>query len=297
MTWLAPRDAASRPLVSVAARRAAIESALASWTYGRHAGQPLVPAKPSRAAHAARELQVSGAALPAFVEAAPEVIARLVATLGQMKRGLGAIGGLPATSPAMVTLAEVDDILRVAMRVATRTANDEALAAEDLAALASLPARFARLEEPGEDGVAPMVPVVAEVFVDAAGHRVLSTATGPIEPAVMIVREPGTGRLVMAVGAHVAHHELVEARGQRRPPTMTAAGRRARGPPRARRVHGGLSRRAVTRREVAWRVTWDPVSDRHEVTHERRAGARGVVTARVLRQRVLARRRLGSCRA
>ncbi len=56
--------------------------------------------------------------------------------------------------------------------------------------------------------------MIAEVFVDASGHRALSTATGAIEPAVMIVREPGTGRLVMAVGAHVAHHELIEARGQ-----------------------------------------------------------------------------------
>ena len=70
------------------------------------------------------------------------------------------------------------------------------------------------VEEPGDDGVAPGGPVVAQVFVDASGHRVLSTATGAIEPAIMIVREPGTGRLVVAVGAHVAHHELVEARGR-----------------------------------------------------------------------------------
>lgn len=214
MTWLAPPSETSRPLVSVAARRAAIESALVAWTYARHEGQALSRPRPARASHAARELQVSGAALPAFVEAAPDVIARLVATVGQMKRGLAGLGALGTASPAMGTLAEVEDILRVALRIAARTSNDEALPAEDLAALASLPARLASLEEPGDDGVAPGGPVVAQVFVDASGHRVLSTATGAIEPAIMIVREPGTGRLVVAVGAHVAHHELVEARGR-----------------------------------------------------------------------------------
>jgi hypothetical protein len=215
MTWLAPREGASRPLASVAARRAAIESALASWTYARHSGQPLSRPRPPKAARATGELSVSGAALPAFVEPAPDVLARLVGTVAQMKRGLGALGALPPTSAAMVTLVELDDILRLALRVATRAANDEALAPEELAALASLPARLASLEDPGEDGVAPGGPVVAEVFVDASGHRVLRAATGAIEQAVMIVREPGTGRLVLAVGAHVAHHELVEARGSR----------------------------------------------------------------------------------
>ena len=214
MTWLAPRDDEARPLSTTAARRAAIESALAAWTCARHGGEPFSRPKPARADRIARELQVSGASLPAFVEAAPDVIARLVATVNQMKRGLAGLGALGPTSAAMLELTEVHDILRVALRVATREANDEALSPEDLAALASLPARLASLEEPGEDGVVPGGPVIAEVFVDASGHRVLSTATGPIEPAVMIVREPGTGRLVVAVGAHVAHHELVEARGR-----------------------------------------------------------------------------------
>jgi hypothetical protein len=126
----------------------------------------------------------------------------------------------------------VEDILRVALRVAGRIASDEALPPEDLAALASLPARLAGLEEPGEDGVAPGAPVVAQVFVDASGHRVLSTATGAIEPAVMIVREPGTGRLLVAVGAHVAHHELVEARG-RETTAMVARDGTFAAPPRA----------------------------------------------------------------
>ena len=213
MTWLAPVDEALRPTATT--QRASIESALAAWTYARHDAEPLSRPRPPRAPHVAKELQVSGAPLPAFVEEAPEVIARLVATVGQMRRGLGAIGGLPPTSPAMVTLAEVEDILRTSLRVSSRGTNEEALSTEDLSALASLPARLGRLEEPGE-GVEPaVVPLVAELFVDAASDRVLSSATGLVEPAAMVMKEPSTGRLVLAVGAHVAHRDLVEARGQR----------------------------------------------------------------------------------
>jgi hypothetical protein len=213
MTWLAPREGTALALASPAAQRAAVESALAVWTFARHADQPLSRARPPSAAPRRHDLRVSGAALPAFVEAAPEVIARLVATVAQMKRGLAAIAGLPATSPAMVALAEVDDMLRAAMRAASRQVNDEALAPEDIASLASFPARIASLEEQAESGGAS-VPVVAEMMVDVSGERVLSTATGEVESAVTVVREPGTGRLVLVVGAHVAHHELVEPRPQ-----------------------------------------------------------------------------------
>jgi hypothetical protein len=215
MTWLTPREGKTRPLGSVAAQRAAIESALATWTFIQHEGQSLSRARPVQATHPPKELHVTGAPLPAFVEAMPDVIAALTATVGQMKRGLGAVGSLPPSSHAMTTLAEVDDILRTAMRIAAHETNDEALGADDIAALASLPARLARLEEPREESggaSASAVPVVVEVFAERGGEKVLSSATGLVEPALMIVREPGSGRLVLAVGAHVAHHELIETR-------------------------------------------------------------------------------------
>jgi hypothetical protein len=158
---------------------------------------------------------VSGAPLPAFVEPAPEVIARLLGTTLQMKRGLAAIGGLPATSTSMTTLAEVEDMLRLALRVAIRETNDESLTTEDTAALASLPARLARLEE-AEDGGGSGTPVVAEIFVDVPGDRVLASTAGAIEPALTIIREPGTGRVLLAAGAHMAQHELVATRSEAR---------------------------------------------------------------------------------
>lgn len=224
MTWLSPSPEAPRQLSSPAAQRAAIESALAAWTFTRHDGQALSRPLPPRGASAAKELAVSGAPLAAFVEQAPDVIARLLATVGQMKRGLAAVGGLPSTSAAMTTLAEVEDMLRVSLRVALREAHDEELTAEDVSALSSMPARLARLEDLDSGAGAAMVPVVAEIVVDAAGNRSLSSATGVIEPAVTIVREPGTGRLLLAIGAHIAHHELVEPRERR----STDASHRAR---------------------------------------------------------------------
>lgn len=208
MTWLAPD--APRALASPAAQRAAIESALAAWTFARHDGEPLTRALPPRVA-SLRPLEVRGGPLPAFVEEAPEVIAQLVAAVAQMKRGLTVVGGLPASSPAMVGLTEVEDLLRLALRVAAQEVNGEPLPAEDATALASAPARLARLE----DATGALVPVVAELVTDGAGDRTLSTATGGVESAVTVVQEPGTDRLLLAVGAHIAHHELVEPRATR----------------------------------------------------------------------------------
>ncbi len=208
MTWLAPD--APRTLASPAAQRAAIESALAAWTFARHDGEPLTRNLPPRGA-SLRPLEVRGGPLSAFVEEAPDVIAQLVAAAAQMRRGLSVVGGLPVTSPAMAGLVEVEDLLRLALRVAEREVNGEALPPEDAAALASVPARLARLE----DATGALVPVVAELVTDTAGDRTLSTATGGVESAVTVVQEPGTDRLLLAVGAHIAHHELVEPRAIR----------------------------------------------------------------------------------
>ena len=139
------------------------------------------------------------------------MIGQLAAAAAQMRRGLAVVGGLPATSPALVGLTEVEDLLRLALRVAQQEVNGERLTPEDATALASVPARLARLEE----ATGALVPVVADLVVDATGDRVLSTATGGVESAVVVVQEPGTDRLLLAVGAHIAQHELVEPRATR----------------------------------------------------------------------------------
>lgn len=207
--WLSPD--ADRALASKAVSRASIESALSAWTYLRHAGQPLSRPRIARSLHVPKDVEVNGAPITAFVEPAPEVIASLLATAGQMRRGLAGVGGLPPDSPAMESIAEMEGLLREALRIAQREMNDQALAPEDVSALASMPARISHLEA----HAAAKVPVVAEVAVDAAGQRSLSSATGFVEPALTLVREPGSGRIFLAVGAHIAQYDLVEPRDRR----------------------------------------------------------------------------------
>lgn len=198
----APESATPWPSPPV--ERARVESMLAAWTLLRHGGQAL-----SRAWKLppidAQELRVSGAPLPVFVEPIPSVVARLVGTVRQVRRGLEALGPITPGSSAM--LVEVEDILRAALRGAQRHASDEALAPEEASALASIPARLARLEAGGKIDSGP---VVAVVYSDPTSRRVLASATGGIEPILTLARDPDGEEPLLVVGAHMTHHELVE---------------------------------------------------------------------------------------
>jgi len=223
MAWLEPPPAIALPGVrhpmipSAAADRASIESALAAWTVAWSDGHPFTRPLPRPASRAARspEIAVQGGTVAAFVEPEPELIARLVSTATQTKRGIAALGGLDPRGPSMVALAEVEDLLRVALRLATRQANDEPFTSEDQAALQALPARLVRLEDTRVDGEDSSIalPVSAEIFADPVGRRVLVSVAGLVEEAVAIVREPGSRKLLLAVGAHVPQYEVVEERG------------------------------------------------------------------------------------
>lgn len=197
----APDMGAAR--MTPSAERARVESMLAAWTRLRHAGQVLSRAKIAPPA-ALAELRVSGTPLPVFVEPVPTVIARLTAAVRQIRRGLTALGPLTPASTAM--LVELEDILHVALKGAERNASDEELGPEEAAALASLPARFARLED---DSSIDYGPVVAVVYSDPTSRRVLASATGKIEPMLMIARDVDREEPLLVVGAHVAHHEIV----------------------------------------------------------------------------------------
>ena len=188
------------------AARVRVESLLGSWTLVRHLAQPLGRPRASRPVQP-RELKVRGAALPSFIEAEPHVIARLLAIVRQTQKGLSTLGPLPAKSPAQSALAELEDVLWLAMRVSSRAAADKPLQAEDEALLASLPARLANLEAdaPDEPG-----PVLVPVHADPISGVMLVSATGAIEPVLQVVREPGTSRSILAVGAHTTHREMVE---------------------------------------------------------------------------------------
>lgn len=183
-----------------------VDSLLAGWTLARRVDQPLARPKhePPRAP---AELRVSGQPLPVMIEAAPDVIARLVALVRQIRRGLGALGPLAPTSPSAAALAEIEDILRIALTSAQHVASDVALTPEETTALASLPARMARLEDDAGDGVGP---TTAVVFHDSDGRRVLASATTKIEPVLLLARLPGSDEPLLLVGAHLGHDEIVD---------------------------------------------------------------------------------------
>ncbi len=201
--WANAADTMTTARKTPSVERVRVESMLTAWTLVRHVGQVLSrPYATPRAG--ATELRVSGAPLHVFVEPMPEVVARLVAAVRQSRRGLETLG--PLTPASTATLVEIEDILRAALRGAERHASDEALSAEETAALASLPARLARVEEESGD----RGPVVAVVYADPTSRRLLATATGRIEPVLMLAREANKEEALLVVGAHVAHHELVE---------------------------------------------------------------------------------------
>jgi hypothetical protein len=186
--------------------RARLESTLAAWTMLRHTAGSFGRTKAPLAA-GQREIRVSGAPLLAFVEPEPEAIARLLGTLGQARRGLTALGPMVKRSPADALLAETEDIVKLALHVAERAARDEPTSAEETSALAAIPSRIAALETDAADDGGPYAAVI---HGDPASNRALVSSSGAIEPAVFLMREAGTGRLVVAVGAHVAHFEAIE---------------------------------------------------------------------------------------
>lgn len=189
---------------TIALERARLESMLAAWTLMRHSGQVL-----SRTRGAAMpppvELKAAGPSPAVFVEPLPDVVARLVGAVRQLRRGLEALGPLPLSSSAM--LVEVEDILETALTGAERHASDESPSMEEATSLAFLPQRLARIDD---DGATDRGPVVATVYSDPKSKRVLASATGAIEPILMLVRDAKRDEPMLVVGAHLAHHELVE---------------------------------------------------------------------------------------
>jgi hypothetical protein len=169
---------------STAADRRKLESILSAWTLVRHTGEALARPRPSKPAELER---IPTSNTNVFVEPAPAVIARLAATTRQLRRGLETLGGLDGGFRNV--LVEIEDILRIAQKP------------DDLE-LPGLPERIARLEQ-GED----VSPVVANLYSDPIRRRHLATATGAVEPVLMLVRSGD--EIILATGAHVAHHEIV----------------------------------------------------------------------------------------
>jgi hypothetical protein len=209
-TWLLPSEGDRvQPGASTPEwRKRKADVALAAWTELRHDATaltriPLPDASlPSRPA--------GEVAAPVFVEPHPEAIAKLLGFVRQTARALGSEGALRAGSEALQVFDEVDDLLWAALGAAVYESADEALPPPLAATLAALPARVQALEAAVVDSGAADVPLAVAVHVDVPSEFALEEATGRIEEAWMVMREPATHRLLLALGASIPHYELVQ---------------------------------------------------------------------------------------
>jgi hypothetical protein len=234
-TYVGPSGAdPGEPGVATSAfRRRKIEVTLSAWTSLRHDAMSFSRLASPQTATAAPPKSATPEG-DAFVEAHPEAAAKLLALVRQAAKGLTALGALPSDSPARAVLAEVDDLLWVALGAALHEANDEPFPAELASALAALPARMAALEERVATSGTADVPMVVDVHTDLAPGRVLEEATGYIADLYLVVPEPRSRKLVLAVGASIPHYELTQPAAQRLSDSAWRARLQAAVPPVAR---------------------------------------------------------------
>jgi hypothetical protein len=215
-TWLAP-SAGDRAQPAAGSRdwgRRKLEVALAAWTELRHDATSLMTA-PLAAPELPPRQPPQDTGVPAFVEPHPEVIAKLLAAVRQTRGALQAEDLLPRRGAARIVLDEVDDLLWVALGGALHAANDEALPPELASQLAAFPGRVAALESALTDVGDAEVPLVIDVHTDIESGRALEETTGWVGDLWIVMREPATHKLWLAVGASVPHHEVVQPAARR----------------------------------------------------------------------------------
>ncbi|HEY4014877.1 MAG TPA: DUF3160 domain-containing protein [Polyangiaceae bacterium] len=214
-TWLRPSagDACHPAAMTSDWRKRKADVALAAWTELRHDATALtrIPLEP-----ATLPARLPGdTATPAFVEAHPEAISKLSGFVRQLSRALSAEGWLPPDAPALQLLDEVDDLLWTALGAAVYESADAPMPDALAAALSGFPARLRGLEAALAESKSVDVPIIVAVHVDVPSGRVLEEATGRIAEAWVVVREPGTHRAWLALGASIPHHELVQPTARR----------------------------------------------------------------------------------
>jgi hypothetical protein len=191
-------------------RRRKLEVVLAAWTALRHDTMPFArfPLGPPPEVPAPRD--TNDEPLAAYVEPHPEAIAKLLALVRQASRGLRAVTGQNEVSPTRALLDQIDAAIAASLAAATREANDEPLTAEEKAALDALPARLAVIDAALVASRSADVSLAADVHTDIGAGRTLEETTGDLDDLYIAVREPRTGRMVLAVGASLPHYEFAQ---------------------------------------------------------------------------------------
>jgi hypothetical protein len=252
-TYVAPSaaDGEQPGAIASAWRRRKIEVTLGAWTELRHDSMSFTRL-PLAAVTTAPPPHEQQSTVPNFVEPHPEAIAKILALVRQTTKGLTALGALPNESPVRALLADIDDILWVALGAALHQANDEPLTDAQAAALAALPARLADVDARVSATGAADVPLAVDVHTDLGPARALEEATGPLDDLYLVVPEPRTRRLVLAIGARIPHYEVLEPAAQRLTDTVWRARVQAGGlPPAQAFVNGYVVGRTHTAMDTA----------------------------------------------
>jgi hypothetical protein len=206
-TFLSPSlaDGAVPATATSAWRRRKIEAALGAWTTLRHDGVPFTRL-PARGEASAPAPAARGQGVLAFVEPHPEAIAQYVAMVEQAARGLAALGAID-TPPKDSVYAQADALLRTCLDVALHEANDEP---QFGAELTDFPDRLAAIEQRLEPARGGQLPIAIDVHADLGKGEVLEEAIGGADDMYLVIREPVSGRLVLAAGAAIAQYEFTQ---------------------------------------------------------------------------------------
>jgi uncharacterized protein DUF3160 len=214
-TWLLPSEGDSVQPAALTAewRKRKARVALAAWTELRHDATALtrVPLDAYRLpARAPGDVSV-----PVFVEPHPEAIAKILGFVRQTARALVGEGALKSDSEVLQVFGAVDDLLWAALGAAVHETADDSLPPSLAATLAAFPAGVQALEAAVGDSGAAEVPLAVTVHVDMASELALEETIGRIEEVWLVMREPRTHRLWVALGAAIPHYELVLPAAQR----------------------------------------------------------------------------------
>lgn len=186
--------------------RRKLEAALVGWTLLRHDLRGSSRAKVTELPRIVRNLSRTPPPA-AFVEPHPEALARLLGALAQLQRGLGALGAIPKGSSGGEVLREAIAIVSAAYELSVAMANDETFSPAASITLGELPSKIAELEALVGPEVA--APVACDVHTDLAAGRALVEATAPVDEALFALRDPGSPKVVVAVGVALPHLELI----------------------------------------------------------------------------------------
>jgi hypothetical protein len=204
-----PADAFEPYAAGPSFRKQKLETSLAYYATLRHDAIAFTRA-PIRAEPDLLRNRTATAPPAAFVEPHPEAIARVIAALEQLRRGLVHEKLLPTGGPADQILWRAIDMMRTALAAAIDETNDALFSLSLSASLAYLPTELAEWEALIDKTGDTELELAVDLHTDTAAARVRTLGTGPLEALHTIAREPGTGRLVHAVGAHVPAYEIVQ---------------------------------------------------------------------------------------